>query len=214
MKPAVKYGIIAVAWLLYLVIAISGNSEKDTQQVDVSSQAESVQAEQSGETTAEDTVDTETETAAQEILLDEYIERVVAKYNEQATEELVFVEDFAPSDQASGHYRTEFRLSAYEDAVGKAYLLGDKAVDLVAAPTILGEIRFRVYTKGTSLEQVVELIQVMSPIMDENLTAAELQDTITEVTTKKTANGYYYGELGIVLLGSDAKGYELMIKND
>ena len=87
-------------------------------------------------------------------------------------------------------------------------------MDLVAAPTILGEIRFRVYTKGTSLEQVVELIQVMSPIMDENLTAAELQDTITEVTTKKTANGYYYGELGIVLLGSDAKGYELMIKND
>lgn len=50
--------------------------------------------------------------------------------------------------------------------------------------------------------------------MDESLTAAELQETITEVSTKKTANGYYYGELGITLFGSDANGYELMIKND
>lgn len=139
---------------------------------------------------------------------------IFSKYNTQATEKLVFVEDFIPSNKESGHYRTEFRLTAYNDAIGKSYLLGDKVVDLVASPTIFGEIEFRVYTNDISFEQVIALIQGMSPIMDENLAASELQETITEVTTKKTANGYYYGELGIILFGSDSSGYELMIKND
>ena len=42
----------------------------------------------------------------------------------------------------------------------------------------------------------------------------ELFNSSEEVSTKKTANGYYYGELGITLFGSDVKGYELMIKTD
>ena len=212
MKPAVKYGIIAAAWLLFFVIGMSGNSETDVPQTDTPSQTESVRATQQSVSTTEDT--TVPETTAPEISLDAYIESIVSKYNAQATEELVFVEDFTPSDKESGHYRTEFRLTAYDDAVGKSYLLGDKVVDLVASPTIFGEIHFRVYTNDTSIEQVIALIQGMSPIMDENLTAAELQETITEVSTKKTANGYYYGELGITLFGNDASGYELMIKND
>ena len=212
MKPAVKYGIIAVAWLLFFVIGMSGNNEADAPQVDTSSQTDSVQVAQPTKNTTEDT--TSPETTTPEISLDEYIENIVSKYNAQATEELIFVEDFTPSDKESGHYRTEFRLTAYDDAVGKSYLLGDKVVGLVASPTIFGEINFRVYTNDTSLEQVIALIQGMSPIMDENLTASELQETISEISTKKTANGYYYGELGITLFGSDSSGYELMIKND
>ena len=212
MKPAVKYGIIAVAWLLFFVIGMSGNNEADAPQIDTSSQTDSVQVAQPTENTTEDITAPETTTPG--ISLDEYIENVVSKYNAQATEELVFVEDFTPSDKESGHYRTEFRLTAYDDAVGKSYLFGDKVVDLVASPTIFGEINFRVYTNDTSLEQVIALIQGMSPIMDKSLTASELQETITEVSTKKTANGYYYGELGITLFGSDETGYELMIKND
>ena len=208
MKPAVKYGIIAAAWLLFFVIGMSNNGETEVPQVDTPSQTESVQATQATENTITP------ETTAPEISLDEYIEGIVSKYNAQAAEELVFVEDFVPSDKESGHYRTEFRLTAYDDAVGKSYLLGDKVVDLVASPTIFGDIHFRVYTNDTSLEQVIALIQGMSPIMDEKLTAAELQETITEVSTKKTANGCYYGELGITLFGNDASGYELMIKND
>ena len=61
---------------------------------------------------------------------------------------------------------------------------------------------------------IVQRTANVSEDMDEKLTAAELQETITEVSTKKTANGYYYGELGITLFGNDASGYELMIKND
>lgn len=208
MKPIVKYGIIAVAWLLFFAIGLSGNKEADAPQVDTSSQTDNVQEAQPTDNT------TVFETTTPEISLDEYIENILSKYNAQATEELVFVEDFTPSNKQSGHYRTEFRLTAYDDAVGKSYLLGDKVVDLVASPTIFGEINFRVYANNISLEQGIALIQGMSPLMDENLTALELQEVITEVTTEKTANGYYYGELGITLFGSDSSGYELMIKND
>ena len=42
MKPAVKYGIIAAAWLLFFVIGMSGNSETDVPQADTPSQTDSV----------------------------------------------------------------------------------------------------------------------------------------------------------------------------
>ena len=43
MKPAIKYGVIAVAWLLFFVIGMSGNSETDIPQNDVPSHSESTQ---------------------------------------------------------------------------------------------------------------------------------------------------------------------------
>ena len=206
MKPAVKYGIIAVAWLLFFAIGASGNTETEEPVNTVPTYTEATQPASTVESTAEPT----------EAVLSasSYIDDVVSKYNAQATEQLVFVESFDPQDRDNGHYRVEFRLSAYNEAIGKSYLLGDKVVDLVAHETYLGGISFRVYTNDVSLEQVVNLIQGMSPIMDTTMSEADLQATIEEVSTKKTANGYYYGELGSTLFGSEVKGYELMIKTD
>ena len=218
MKPALKYGIIAAAWILYLIIGLSGDSENTNNTS--STQVENIQVEQSVDTTQEETAEStesieSSETETDEVVdVDSYITNIVEQYNLQATEQLVFVEDFTPSDKSSSHYRTEFRLGAYDDAVGKSYLSEDKVVDLVASKTIMGDVNFRVYTNDTSLEQVKALMQGMSPLMDETLSAADLNAAINEVDTNKTANGYYYGELGITLFGSDEKGYELMIKND
>ena len=225
MKPAVKYGIIAVAWLLFFVIGMVGNSQPDEPHTDTPpSYNETVQGDQTTDNSSADTntsednngasADISTETENLDVVLNNYIGNTVSKYNAQATEQLVFVEDFTPSDKESGHYRTEFRLTAYEDAVGKSYLFGDKVVDIIASQTIFGEINCRVYTNDTSLDQVIALLQGFSPILDETLTDSELQETINEVSTEKTANGYYFGKLGITLFGSDEKGYELMLKND
>lgn len=227
MKPGLKYGIIAAAWILYLIIGLSGDSENTNNTT--STQTENIQVEQSvdktqeetreetQEVTVESTEDKEPSVTESDELVDDvdsYILNIVEQYNSQATEQLAFVEDFTPSDKSSSHYRTEFRLGAYDDAVGKSYLLGDKVVDLVASETIMGDVKFRVYTNDISLEQVKALIQGMSPLMDETLSAADLNAALNEVETNKTANGYYYGELGITLFGSDERGYELMIKND
>ncbi|MBQ5825023.1 MAG: hypothetical protein IIW48_09485 [Clostridia bacterium] len=212
MKPAIKYGIIAVAWVLFFVIGLFGNGGTDATPTDTHpSYTESVQGDY---TTNNEISDTTNETVSLDVILNNYIADAVSNYNSQATEQLVFVEDFKPSDKENGHYRTEFRLTAYKDAVGKSYILGDKVVDIIASKTIFDEINCRVYTNDTSLDQVVALLKGFSPILDEELTADELQKTLDEVSNKKTANGYYFGELGITLFGSDDKGYELMLKND
>lgn len=213
MKPALKYGIIATAWIIYLFIGLFGDSENTNKTP--SNQTDNVQIEQTMNETQEEIVDS-TESKNSEVAnnLNSYISNIIEQYNSQATEKLVFVENFTPSDKSSSHYRTEFRLGAYDDAIGKSYLLGDKVVDLVASKTIMEDVNFRVYTTDVSLEQVKALMQGMSPLMDKTLSAADLNAAINEVNTKKTADGYYYGELGITLLGSDEKGYELMIKND
>lgn len=143
-----------------------------------------------------------------------FIEEIVVAFNAQANEQLVFAEDFTPSDKESGHYRTEFRLNAYKDALGKSYLLGDKVVDFVASKDFFGDISFRVYTNDTSWEQVISLVQLISPLVDKELSSEELKATINKITESKSANGLYFGKLGMVLSGSDDKGYELMLKND
>lgn len=223
-KPMVKYGIIAIAWLLFLVIGISVNNENNAPLTDtppsyretmqeVQTTDNSLTVTNTSEVNNEVFADSSTEAESLDVVLNNYISDAVSQYNAQATEQLVFVEDFTPPDKESGHYRTEFRLTAYKDAVGKSYLLGNKVVDIIASQTIYGEINCRVYTNDTSLDQVVALLQGFSPILDAELTAGELQETITEVSTKKIANGYYFGKLGITLFGSDEKGYELMLKN-
>ncbi len=216
MKPAVKYGIIAVAWILFLIIGMSGNGKTDSTPQKTSPYDETSQVDKTTDSSTIDTNTNETTVTPEslETLLNNYITDIVSKYNDQATEKIVFVEDFTPSDKESGHYRTEFRLTAYKDAIGKSYLIGDKVVDIVASQTIFEEINCRVYTNDTSLEQVIALLQGFSPILDETLTDDDLKSAISEVSAKKTANGYYFGELGITLFGSDEKGYELMLKTD
>ena len=59
MKPAVKYGIIAAAWLLFFVIGLSGNGETITPQTDVP--GTTIQTEQSSTAGTEDTTQDTTE---------------------------------------------------------------------------------------------------------------------------------------------------------
>lgn len=206
MKPVVKYCIIAIAWLLFLVVGMSVNSENDAPQTDIPPHSESSEVDQTT-----DNSETTGETETLDDVLNNYIGNLVTQYNAQATEQLVFVEDFTPSDRSSGHYRTEFRLNAFSDALGKSYLLGDKVVDIVASQSYFGAVGGRVYTNDTSFEQVIALLEGFSPIMDETLSEDDLQLAINEISEQKYANGYQFGKIVITLFGSDSKGYELMI---
>ena len=194
--PKIRYGVIAIAWALFLIIALLGNTQTDTPQ---------------DSNTGNSGISTTTTTnTSKDVIYGNYIDTIVAQYNAQASEKLVFVETFTPSDKQSEHYRTEFRLTAFKDAVGKSYLLGNKVVDIVA----YGTTTCRVYTNDVSFNQAIALIRGFSPIMDKTLTANDLQKAIDEITSKKFANGYYFGKLGLTFSGYDAKGYELMLKNE
>lgn len=73
----------------------------------------------------------------------------------------------------------------------------------------------RFYAEGITLEKCEEIINIASPIIEENVSQDEIKKTNDYIKEYKSANGYYYGEhLGIVLLGNENKGFSLMLKND
>lgn len=150
------------------------------------------------------------ESEAEEITIDSLVD----SYNSVAENQLVYVEDFEVQNKESGHYRTEFRLGAYEDAIGKSYSMNGKTVDIISRKDMADRQYFRVYAHTESLDSCIELIKFFSPLLDTTISDTTVKEAIDYVNEKKEANGYYYGELGLDLLGNDIEGYNLMIKSD
>ncbi len=146
MKPAIKYGIIAIAWIVYLLIGITGSSGSNNN-TSPSNNIES--ADVVNDSDKEKSVITETENEPEKI-----ISTFAEKFNKNSEIPLEYTEDFMPSDKNSDHYRTEFRLNAYSDAKGKSYTYGegDAIVDLVARKSWSGDV-LRIYMDGASFEQ-------------------------------------------------------------
>ena len=72
------------------------------------------------------------------------IDNIVANINSNSNYELTFLEYFTPSNKNSSHYRTEFRLSAFDNAIGMSYSIKgypDAIIDFVAIPSYKIEIR-------------------------------------------------------------------------
>ena len=61
-------------------------------------------------------------------------------------------------------------------------------------------------------EQAKEIIKVASPILDTTLSESDIQDVMTFLDENQEANGYYYGDIGLLLLGKYKESYELMLK--
>ena len=98
MKPAVKYSIIAVMWLLVFVIGITNNNEAEIQQNDVSAYTESIQSTESvNEPTEISTIDN---TYAD----DDVVNRFITEFNEQSTFEITEI--------SKGNIRTKYFGSA------------------------------------------------------------------------------------------------------
>lgn len=184
----------------------SGDTNNTDETLDIAT-TENIQLTETEESTTIETTEIETEPTVESTMLS-----FVDSFNSNCTISLEFSEDFTPSDKSSSHYRTEFRLGAYSDAISKSYTYEETVVDLVGKQSYFGDISIRVYMDGASLEQCIEMLKYASPIMDPDIDSTELQEAIDYVTENKTANGYYYADLGLLLLGNDSKGYEFMLK--
>lgn len=223
MKPVLKYGIIAVAWILYFVLALAGRLDSNTPVTgtnnDIQSSTEITQQQNNHSNSDYNSENTEvvsqdSSEQPEESTKESVIEDFVTAFNAVSITKLEHAEDFMVSSKDSDHYRTEFRLTAYRDAVGKSYRFGNQIVDIISTQSILGDIDVRIYADGVTLDQCIELIRHASQLLDPTMADTTVAETITYVSEKKTANGYYYGELGLLLLGSDTNGYDLMIKTD
>lgn len=155
----------------------------------------------------DDAEDTELEQPFVEL---EKVDLFIEEYNKAATTPITDISEIDVTDQTSGHYRTEFRLGAFENAYAKTGYIGDIAVDIVGYGWDKEDIR--IYADGISLEQAKEIIKVASPILDTTLSESDIQDVMTYLDENQEANGYYYGDIGLLLLGKYKESYELMLK--
>lgn len=85
-------------------------------------------------------------------------------------------------------------------------------VDIVAKKELLSDSNIRIYMDGATLDQCEQMIKYASPIMDKTASDGDIQGAINQIKEHKEANGYYYANLGLLLLGNDTKGYEFMLK--
>ena len=210
-KP-VKIGIIVAAWIVYLIIGLaSGGSgdNKDSSNANTETTTIEQPADNSATTTIEQSADNSAANDSTAGSSESAIDSFIAEINKSEDISLEYVEDFIPSDKEGGHYRTEFRLNAWKDSTGKSYKYGDSTVDIIFSSS--GEIQ-RIYMDGATLEQCENMIWYASSLLDSTATEADIQEAVDYIDEHKEANGYYYGKLGLLVLGHGDSGYEFMLK--
>ena len=119
----------------------------------------------------------------------------IEKYNEIAPISITDTAEFIVQDKDSEHYRTEFRLGAYSEAYAKTGKINDYTIDIVCYGYYSEYLRIYAVT---DLEQAKEIIKYSSYILDNNLTDSDIQKVLDDLDTNGEANGYYYGDLGLV----------------
>lgn len=210
-KP-VKIGIIVAAWIVYLIIGLAGGGSgdnKDSSNANTETTTIEQPADNSATTTIEQSADNSAANDSTAGSSESAIDSFIAEINKSEDISLEYVENFIPSDKEGGHYRTEFRLNAWKDSTGKSYKYGDSTVDIILSSS--GEIQ-RIYMDGATLEQCENMIRYASSLLDSTATEADIQEAVDYIDEHKEANGYYYGKLGLLVLGHGDSGYEFMLK--
>lgn len=210
-KP-VKIGIIVAAWIVYLIIGLAGGGSgdnKDSSNANTETTTIEQPADNSATTTIEQSADNSAANDSTAGSSESAIDSFIAEINKSEDISLEYVENFIPSDKEGGHYRTEFRLNAWKDSTGKSYKYGDSTVDIILSSS--GEIQ-RIYMDGATLEQCENMIRYASSLLDSTATEADIQEAVDYIDEHKEANGYYYGKLGLLVLGHGDSSYEFMLK--
>ena len=227
----VKYGVIAVAWIIYLCIGAFGGSDKSRNSESTANNDTIVTADESSNTdlgttkrneinntqpaeqSSDAIIESDTTVTSESVELEETewtaLENCAKAMNSYLSDELVPVETFQAQDRDSGHYRTEFRLNAYNDAVGKSYSYNNASIDFIVREESWGEPHYpiRIYTTTNDFDQNLELFKAAAKAMEPDLTDQELQEAVDYLIEHRSANGYYFSNLGLVFNAS-----EMMIK--
>lgn len=73
-------------------------------------------------------------------------------------------------------------------------------VNSVATEMVSEGLEAMLASASRASEQAKEIIKVASPILDTTLSESDIQDVITYLDENQEANGYYYGDIGLLLL--------------
>lgn len=129
-----------------------------------------------------------------EHLIDEFI----ASYNAAADVDITDTSTFDPQDRESGHYRTEYRLGAWEGSIGMAGSIGESTIDIVCYGSHGGYAEnkdLRVYVTAASTDELMSIFRVAAKAMDDSVTEEELQEVVDHVAEYGEYNPFNIGEM-------------------
>ena len=198
----VRYGIIAAAWVIYFIIGLSGGKSNNTINNTKDSSTDAAGA-QTAETQKSDPYSD----------LNSFIEQ----FNDISDIKIISHEEIDIHDNSAGHYRTEFRLPAFEDALAYSVNFDDgSSADLIdtcgslSKETVNGNIS-RVYVTASSKESLESIFRTCCKIMHPDIADADIDEAIEEMMHpyKEEEMEYLYSS-GSGWFGSD--GYTYSIK--
>lgn len=145
------------------------------------------------------------ESVVEQSMVDAFIEG----YNATAPTPITDVVEVDVTDKESGHYRTEFRLGAFEGSISKTGKIGDSVIDIVNCGWQKDELR--IYADGITPERAVEIVKYAAPIMDSDIPSKDLQDVLDYLSGTNDYHNGYFGELCMIF--NEIHG-QLMLRTD
>lgn len=195
--------VISLVIAMTMVFSLVACSESSDNQV---LEEEPKQEEQVGneaeQSTEKSNVD---EPVVEQSMVDVFIE----EYNVTAPNPITDAVEVNVTDKESGHYRTEFRLGAFEDSIAKTGKIGDIIIDIVNCGWQHDELR--IYADGITPEQAVEIVKYAAPVMDPDVPSEELQDVLDFLSGTNDYHNGYFGDLCMTF--NEIHG-QLMLRTD
>ena len=137
------------------------------------------------------------------------VDAFIKGYNTVAPTPITDTIEIDVTDMESGHYRTEFRLSAFDGAIAKTGKIGDITIDIVNCGWQKDELR--IYVEDITPAQAAEIVKFAAPIMDTDVPSEDLQDVLDYLTGTKDYHNGYFG--GLCMTFNEIHG-ELMLRTD
>lgn len=187
------FSLVLIVMMTFSIVACGSNTENQVENQNIIPQEKLAE-----ESTAE-------EPAADWSMVDVFIE----KYNEAAPTQITDISEIDVTDQASSHYRTEFRLGAFKDSVAKTGKIGDVDIDVINCGWEKDELR--IYADNITSEQAAEIVEHAAPIMDPDVSSDDLQDVVDYLLG---INDYHNGYFGNLCMAFNEIRGELMLRTD
>lgn len=199
------FALVFASMMFFSLVACSESSEKQVLEEEIRQEGQ-VTSEQERPT---EVLEVERQADEEPVVEQTMVDVFVEGYNATAPTPITETVEVDVTDKTSGHYRTEFRLGAFEGSIAKTGKIGDAIIDIVNCGWQLDELR--IYVDGISPEQATEIVKYASPVMDPDMSSEELQDVLDYLSG---ANDYHNGYFGNLCMTFNKIHGQLMLRTD
>ena len=140
------------------------------------------------ETTATTDVPDTEESAQENSAVDRFIEFYNASYDNKIT-------DISDLDVQGDDYRTEYRLGAFKNAVGKKGMLDQNEIEIVMYGYSNDKIRF--YMTTDSMDDAIQICTNIIHLLDDSISDDEIAEEFDSLDTTKYTS-LYLGDTGYI----------------